>query len=75
MSSTTVIVSAGATLILEAGATLSNTTFQSGATFIADYGYTENGFTVSNGILFKVYGTATNTTISAGGKQIVGFGD
>ncbi|WP_038942640.1 hypothetical protein [Bradyrhizobium japonicum] len=66
------VVSAGATLIAEAGATLSNTTFQSGATFVADYGYAENGFTVSDGVLFKVFGTATNTTISAGGKEILG---
>ncbi|MCP3440102.1 hypothetical protein [Bradyrhizobium sp. CCGUVB14] len=66
------IVSAGATLILEAGATLSNTTVQSGATLIADYGYTEDGFTVSNGTLFKVFGAATNTTILAGGKQVLG---
>ena len=70
------LVSAGGTLMLEPGATVSNTTFQSGATFVIDYGYTENDFTVANGITFKVLGTATNTTILADGKQIVGnFGE
>ena len=70
------IVSAGGTLILEAGATFSDTTFQSGATFVVEFGYAESDFTVSDGITFKVLGTATNTTILAGGKQIVGnFGE
>ncbi|SFO99664.1 autotransporter passenger strand-loop-strand repeat-containing protein [Bradyrhizobium sp. Ghvi] len=71
------IVAAGGTLMLEAGAKLSDTTFQSGATFIIEYGYAESDFTVSNGLTFKVFGgTAANTTILAGGKQIVGnFGD
>jgi autotransporter passenger strand-loop-strand repeat protein len=66
------VVASGGTLILEAGAVKTNTVFQSGATFIADYGYEEDGFTVSNGVVFKVFGVATDTTISAGGTQSVG---
>ncbi|MCG2667347.1 hypothetical protein ACFPFP_10365 [Bradyrhizobium sp. GCM10023182] len=70
------IVTTGGTLILEAGATFSNATFQSGATFVVDYDYAVDGFTVASGVTYKVIGAATNTTISAGGKQIVGnFGE
>ena len=69
------VVASGGTLILEAGAVKTNTVIESGATLIADYGYEEDGFTVSNGVVFKVFGVATNTTISAGGTQLVGQAD
>ncbi|WP_271621893.1 AIDA repeat-containing protein [Bradyrhizobium sp. CCBAU 51745] len=70
------VVTAGGTLMLEGGATFSKTTFQSGATLVVDFDYAVDGFTVADGITYKVIGTATNTTILADGKQIVGqFGE